>query len=193
MISILPRLSESEALECITKCTATYHMTHSSKAERTNVGEIISACSVLPLPTELIKKIISAAMNLGIPKCVQHGDLSRSNLIYGLCEGKEDFWWIDWEYSADRVFFYDYFFYILNTAMYYSNTTALDEYLNGKYDDSLKAFFDCFCLEFDAQLRKDYYMIFALDFLRERVCDRGNSIALSMYRDFIIRSIFDKE
>ena len=77
--------------------------------------------------------------------------------------------------------------------MYYSDTTALDEYLSGKYDDSLKAFFACFGLEFDAQLRKDYFMVFALDFLRERVCDRGNSIALSMYRDFIIRSIFDKE
>lgn len=133
---------------------------------------------------ELISHINDDLLAENIPLCLQHGDLSKDNLIYGDADGKRDFWWIDWEHVAKRPFFYDYFFYILNSAIYFDNK-ALQSYMRGEGDASLSAFFAAYGLTYDFHKKKDYFLLFAIVFLKERICDRGNIHALKMYFDFL--------
>ena len=129
---------------------------------------------------ELISHINDDLLAENIPLCLQHGDLSKDNLIYGDADGKRDFWWIDWEHAAKRPFFYDYFFYILNSAIYFDDK-ALQSYMNGEGDESLSSLFEAYNLVYDPQKKKDYFLLFAIVFLKERVCDLGNVVALKEY------------
>ena len=136
------------------------------------------------LLNSLCLKINENVLNLEIPICKQHGDLSKQNLLYGIADEKKDFWWIDWEHINERVFFYDFFFYIINSA-FYSDTKAYDIYMSGKIDDVLNDYFSHFGLSFETEKKKEYLMIFAVVFLKERVCDFGRVEALKEYCDFI--------
>ncbi len=135
---------------------------------------------------DLTVQIDARLLELEIPVCLQHGDLSKDNLIYGESDGKTAFWWIDWEHAGERIFFYDYFFYIINSALYY-DTCAYDYYMNGGADEELKNFFAHFGLAFDSKKRRDYFLIFAVIFLKERVCAYGRVEALRMYCEFIAK------
>ena len=66
------------------------------------------------LLNDIVSKIDKSVLERSVPLCMQHGDLSKDNLLYGTVEGKNDCWWIDWEHASERVFFYDFFFYIIN-------------------------------------------------------------------------------
>ncbi len=74
---------------------------------------------------------------------------------------------------------------MLNTAVYYFDTEALELYFNGQCDDHLKELFKEFNLTYNSRCRKDYFIIFLLDFLKERVCNLDGVQALKKYYDFI--------
>lgn len=133
---------------------------------------------------DLSSKIDQRILDMHIPLCVQHGDLSKDNLLFGEADGKTNFWWIDWEHAKERVFFYDYFFYIMNSAMYY-DTLAYEHYMSGNADEDLKNFFAHFGLDFIPEKKRDYYLVFAIIFLKERVCDLGHIATLKTYCKFI--------
>ncbi|MBR3805815.1 MAG: hypothetical protein IKJ13_03150 [Clostridia bacterium] len=133
---------------------------------------------------KIVDKISPSLMDIRISLCVQHGDLSKENLIYGECEGKLDFWWIDWEHVGERVFFYDYFFYIINSSLYY-NMNAFKSYIAGESDDVLKKMFAHFALEFNSEKRFDYFLLFTISFLKERVCSKGGLPVLKTYYELI--------
>ena len=82
------------------------------------------------------------------------------------------------------LFFYDYFFYIINSA-FYGDLGAYSTYINGENDDALQRWFEYFGLSFDPESRFDYFLIFAVVFLKERVCDKGNLNALKKYFELI--------
>lgn len=132
------------------------------------------------LLTSLKSMIRKDALTMEFPLCVQHGDLSKENLIFGEADGETAFWWIDWEHARKRMFLYDFFFYILNSAMYYDRK-AYDCYISGKSDTVLETFFSHFGLVYDSQRKYDYFLIFAVEFLKERVCDLGRIAALEAY------------
>ncbi len=188
MVELLPRPEEVEALAEIARCTAAHHRLHPF-CDRRSTADVLRADygdEALSAPLALLASSVSEdAKARSIPLCLQHGDLSRDNLIYGTCDGHEGFFWIDWEHKRARLFFYDYFFYILNTAMYYSDTAALDAYLSGACDAHLDAFFKTFGMTYEKDRKKDYFIIFAVDFLRQRVADLGNVSVLNTYVDFI--------
>lgn len=197
MVDLIPRPDDEFAVKTIGQCICAYHRAHLAEAGSISARQIAKFSyerqELNDLLTELVEKISVGALALEIPLCFQHGDLSRDNLIYGQCAQKTDFWWIDWEHSGQRLFFYDYFFYILNTAVYFKDKTALEAYLNGDYDDHLKEYFSQFSVQYAPEYRKDYFLLFAVAFLRERVCDKGNLSALKMYNEFICKTIFDEE
>ena len=119
-----------------------------------------------------------------LPICMQHGDLSKDNLIFGESEGETAFWWIDWEHRRDRVFFYDYFFYMLNSALY-KDVGAFECYMSGEHDETLRMVFSHYGLAFDPSHKWNYFLVAAIVFLKERVCDLGNMSALVRYCDLI--------
>ena len=132
----------------------------------------------------LVKKIDKNILDLQIPLCLQHGDLSKENLIYGEAEGKCAFWWIDWEHVGERVFFYDFFFYIINAA-YYGDKTAYECYMGEKCNVILEEFFELFGLIFDKAKKRDYFLLFTVVFFKERLCEKGELQGLKAYIDFL--------
>lgn len=79
--------------------------------------------------SELVSGIDESLFDLSVPLCMQHGDLSQDNLIYGKSEGITRYWWIDWEHDDNRVFFYDVFFYMLNAAFCSNDRRSMELYL----------------------------------------------------------------
>ena len=189
MIRLLPRLSDTNALQNITQCTTKYNKSHKEDIVAERVEDIISfdyrnkeICKML---TNLAANVDERMYDMEIPVCLQHGDLSRDNLIYGECDGSQGFWWIDWEHARKRIFFYDYFFYILNTAVCFLDNSSFYGYINGEFDVQLEEYFTAHGMVYDPLHKKDYFLIFAIDFLKQRVCDFGKVKALAMYFDFI--------
>ncbi len=189
MIDVKPRPDEIYALSNILSSTMENNREKVGTLDKASVSEFLfleyENDEMNQILQGICSKISPDALDLDISLCEQHGDLSRDNLLYGTSDEKTCFWWIDWEHLKERPFFYDYFFYILNTAMYFHDKTALHAYFNGDNNEELKKCFGFFGTEFSCDRLKDYFLIFAVVFLKERVCDKGNLYALKMYYDFI--------
>ena len=190
MVDLSPSPGEHEAMRAIAEATMRVG-DEKGISGFVRVGDVINE-TYDDANALLLSKIISKAdetlAKTAMPTCIQHGDLSKENLIYGVADGKRDYWFIDWEHAGERVFFYDWFFYIINTAMYY-NDEALQLYLNGEEDELLVDLFERFNVSYEPKHRKDYLILFMLIFLKERVCDLGNGVALEQYCAFIDRYI----
>lgn len=188
MVNLITSPNESESLKTIVESTINAKGLNYDKCDFIHGYDLINVTyednRINDILQKIINKIDQNLLKLSIPVCIQHGDLSKDNLIYGNSEGKIQYWFIDWEHAEKRLFFYDYFFYIVNSAMYY-NDDALQYYMNGYGDIVLKQFFECFGLSFHPEHRNDYFLLFMLSFLKERICDKGNIIALNKYYDFI--------
>ena len=87
--------------------------------------------------------------------------------------------------AAPGICFYDLFFYIINSAIY-GDRDAYDVYMSGQADEEMKKLFSHFGLNFDNKMRKDYFLMFSVVFLKERVCDFARVEALKRYFEFII-------
>lgn len=188
MINVTEIPSEASALEAILRSCMNYNQTPSG-LKRISAKELTSFSyhdqEIQLLLQRLYDKIEPSCLELELPLCMQHGDLSKENLMYGDADGKTGYWWIDWEHIEDRVFFYDFFFYILNSAMYHDDDT-LNCYLNGEADVVLKEAFSYFGLNYIPEKKTDYLLIFAIIFLKERVCEKGNVGALKKYVNLIL-------
>ena len=187
MIDVKSTPSDLDALKTILDCTTKYNQ--STKYLNRKIGRKLIEFSyenqeINALLNSICEKINASVLESEIPMCMQHGDLSKENLIYGQADDKIGFWWIDWEHAGERIFLYDFFFYIINSAMYF-DTKALDCYLNGDLDDALNCLFQHFGLSFSPKNKKDWLLIFMIVFLKERVCGFGRIDALKKYCWFI--------
>lgn len=187
MVDILPVPDEGQAVEAIVGATMRAVPDGKPAASRT-VREWISYCyeneDMNRLLQELTQDIDTDLLDAPLPFSLQHGDLSRENLLYGTVDGKTDFWWIDWEHMEERPFFYDLFFYIVHSAMHFHAPT-LSCYQRGEWDALLAEAFSHFHLSFSPNHKKDYLLIFMIGFLKERVCAFGRIEALKSYVAFI--------
>ncbi len=187
MIDVLPRPSDDEAIKNIVDCMMKYRKQNDSNV--ISISEILNFNDENEEAKKMLLEIASYLtpniLDKKIATCLQHGDLSRDNLIYGTCEESTGFWWIDWEHARERIFFYDFFFYMLNTAIYFEDKNALNSYLSGKYDKNMFDWFKQFGSEYDGKYIKDYFIVFAIDFLKQRVCPLNNIRILKSYCDFI--------
>ena len=192
MVEIKPFPDESLALGEIIQSTMKFNTT----------ADLLSAATVKKLiqfdyPNDeinsllyrLASRIDKCVLELEIPLSIQHGDLSKENLMYGAVEDRACFWWIDWEHARERVFFYDYFFYIVNSLMYYDDK-AFRYYMSEESNSALEEFFKHFGLVFELLKKKDYLLVFAIVFLKERVCEFGRIAALKEYCSLIEEKLF---
>ena len=183
MINRMEFPGDLQALTSIAKSTMAYNKNPRSLTHKL-IKEIITFSynddQINAILGRLAEKIDPQFLQHQLPICLQHGDLSKTNLIYGKARDCVAFWFIDWEHKMDRVFFYDYFFYLLGSSLS-GETGALNCYLSGQNDEVLCAFFAHFGLEFDVDKRRDYALVFAICYLKERVCDLGNVDVLNVY------------
>lgn len=194
MVDIKPIPGDADALKTILDCTVRYNISPEN-LEKSSVKKLVDFSydnqELNLLLGSISQRISSSVLNCEIPLCMQHGDLSKDNLIYGESDGTTGFWWIDWEHADNRMFLYDFFFYIINSAVYY-DTKAFECYMRGELDEALRKYFEHFHLEFIPSDRKDWLLIFMIDFLKERVCEFGRVEALKMYCNFIDEHIGEK-
>jgi hypothetical protein len=97
-----------------------------------------------------------------------HGDLWTSNTLLVKAEKKYVFY-IDWEYSREFIFFYDFFNLMWLEVYVNNNHFFIEKYAIGDYDYYLKRIFPLFNMTFNDKFRLDYFGIFFLNFFNERV------------------------
>ncbi|MBQ8908455.1 MAG: hypothetical protein IJY71_07730 [Clostridia bacterium] len=188
MISLLTRPDDAQALASVADSCKAFNgdIEKLSSLTKEEVLSFDYSDKEMNKALATLKKQIRLAMLPNrFPLCLQHGDLSRDNLLYGTSDGKQGFFWIDWEHKTDRVFFYDFFFYILNSAFCSKVMAPLEAYISGAYDGILTDFFRHFGLEYDPKCKKDYFFLFSIAFLKERVCDLGHTNAAKKYVEFL--------
>ncbi len=187
MVDMKPFPGDGTALEAIARSGV--RACHSREGLRRVSAEELAAFShdngeIQSLMEGLVSKIGREFLSEAFPLAVQHGDLSKDNLIYGEADGVTDFWWIDWEHAAERIFCYDFFFYIIHTAIYYKDRGAFDSYMKGEADEALAAWFRGFGLTFRGEDRLNYFLLCLVIHLKERVCPGAHVGILKRYCKF---------
>ena len=190
LIRCLPRANDYCALENIAMSTTAFVKGGNATLSQRLLRNLLECHSDNAEEQAIIEEISAYISNeildADIPLCMQHGDLSRDNLMYGSADGKETFWWIDWEHLAERPFAYDMFFYMLNSAVCSGNVGAAREFAAGQYDDILSDFFRTFGITYNKEDRQSWFMAFSMIILKERVLNRGYLNALKKYRNFLL-------
>lgn len=99
-----------------------------------------------------------------IPLYRTHGDLWKSNLLF---DG-EYFYYIDFEQSDDRPFFYDIFMYIVSDAFVLHDNTLLNKYISGEFDDFLRQISENLNYKYDNTKRRLYVSLFVFELFCNR-------------------------
>jgi len=113
-------------------------------------------------------KISPELQSLPIPSVKLHGDLWTSNIL--LMNGTQNqLKYIDWEFSNELYFFYDFFCMMWLEVYMKENYIYIEKYVRGDYDYHFGQIFSLFHLTFDSRLRNAYFHIFFLAFYKERL------------------------
>lgn len=193
-LSLIKRMNfpkESGAIEdiCNTHVRMLYNVGKCPVFEKRYCGTYASKARIGAEAKELIEELLQhipqKLCDIQYTTCLQHGDLSADNMIYGKADGYEGYWWIDWEHLQERVFFYDVFFYIINTAVMDQNYVPTEEFLAGCYDKCLMKLFETAGHEYVAVERKQLFLLFVIDFIKERLGKSGHQKAVAQYREYL--------
>ena len=193
MVALSERPSESKVLEEILAATVKFNpeiaaLSHAETEQFLSLG--YDNAEMNSILAKLKEQINSEGLPESFPLCLQHGDLSQDNLMYGTADGVTGFYWIDWEHKRERIFFYDFFFYILNSAYCSDITAPLTAYTSGACDELLKEYFNHFGLTYDPGRKKDYFLIFLIFFVKERLGTSAHLPALKSYTEYLASIFF---
>lgn len=129
------------------------------------------------------KKISKEFLQQKFPCVIMHGDLWTSNT---LLEKSGDFQikLIDWEYSKELLFFYDFF--TLMWLEYYMNNNQFyfDKYVKGEYDNYFVEIFSIFDTFFQSAHRLEYFHLFFLFFYKERLIKLNSKIRTAILNKY---------
>lgn len=171
MIEFLPRPNALSALRDIVN--AHKRTSATGEAGSASFSRILDAAKnnieYLSIVRAVAEKLSPSSVDTVFPFRIQHGDLSQDNLFYGSCKGEEGYWWIDWEHENLRLFFYDFYFYIVNSAYCTHDPEPLHVYLRGECDDMLTEWFALNSVQYCDNRRAEYLWVFFLSFLNERI------------------------
>lgn len=132
----------------------------------------------------ILKYTSEEVRNIKFPIVKLHGDLWSSNVL--LRKGStSEFYYIDWEYATDLVFFYDVFWFMQNEAIYHENLTFIKSYINGEYDSQFEEMFKAFGLEFEEEHRQEYFVIFFLNMFVSRLRNKNQNTKNGVYNQFV--------
>lgn len=131
-----------------------------------------------------IKSLIGEKqLQIELPTCYQHGDLSYSNILLsktGMC------YIIDWEHASDFTFLYDIMWPWQNEAINHNNFFLIERYFNGTFDIYMKNLFSAFDLEFCTEHRLTYLLIMIGELVWRRVLKQEPFCYNSFLNDKII-------
>ena len=169
MITLLPRGDAISALQEIAEAHMKFFATKGHFSVEKILGDMRMRAEYADVVRTIKEKLSFGILTVEFPLCMQHGDLSQDNLMYGTCAGEKGYWWIDWEHEGLRLFYYDFFFYILNSAYCTHDLAPLHTYLRGECDGILKKWFELAGIQYCEAKREEYLWVYFLSFLNERV------------------------
>lgn len=114
----------------------------------------------------IVNNIDTQLFEAEFPFIKLHGDLWTANILLEKEKNEPSgLWYIDWDESGDYIFFYDFFRFMWNELDVNNRYEYYKCYLNGELDNHFKKAFDIFLLEFQPELKKDYFYMFILNLL----------------------------
>lgn len=94
--------------------------------------------------------------NIEFPIYYMHSDLHFDNVLIS----NNKIYYIDWEHSSFKPFFYDVFNVLFIEIMNHNDLNLTSKYLNGKFDEMFIDLFNSVNLEFESDLREAYFIYF---------------------------------
>lgn len=132
------------------------------------------------------EKINPSLKDTTFPFIKLHGDMWASNILIEDVTYKIRY--IDLEHSKQLIFFYDIFLMMWIRFFYKNDSTYIEEFLNGKYDNYFNDIFKQFNIEYNEQYRMNYFNIFFLIYFEERWINSGKTDKINLlnkYKDLI--------
>ena len=114
------------------------------------------------------KQINEELLQLKIPKVKLHGDLWSANTLLTKSD-KQQITYIDWEFSRELPFFYDFFNMMWLEAYVNNNDFYIEKYVNGEFDSPLIKIFAIFDLPFKSECRLAYFIYLFLNILQRTI------------------------
>lgn len=111
----------------------------------------------------LLNMIDPQLLEAAFPFLPLHGDLWTDNLL--VAKSDDQVWYIDWDTAGEYYFLFDFFKFMWNELDVHDNRSYYERYLSGDFDDQFTELFAIFNLEFQPAHKKDYLLLFFLNFM----------------------------
>ncbi len=102
--------------------------------------------------------------SIGEIRCITHGDLWSSNVIY---DGKT-YYVTDFERAGERYFLFDIFTFMFTEWLLKEDSQLLDSYFSGDYDKQLKNIFQYVNVYYNEENKQEYFLAFIVSITYER-------------------------
>lgn len=102
--------------------------------------------------------------SIGEIKCITHGDLWSSNIIYN----GEAYYITDFERVGERYFLFDIFTFMFTEWLLKGDSQLIDNYFSGDYDKHFKNFFHYVNISYNEKNRQEYFLAFLVSITYER-------------------------
>lgn len=99
-----------------------------------------------------------------VPLFRTHGDLWKSNMLF---DG-EKFYYIDFEQTGERPFFYDIFMYFVSDAFVLHDRYLLNKFISGEFDVLIRQISESLNYKFDNTKRRLYLSLFVFELFCNR-------------------------
>lgn len=116
---------------------------------------------------ELMNKTIDNLSVKKLPKFIQHGDLSLSNVLIEKTTSTP--YIIDWEHMDEYILFYDPFWNWINESIWNNDYSLLRLYLTGEYDAEIIQVLRVFQLEILLSNKIELILIVLVEMLNKRI------------------------
>lgn len=133
--------------------------------------------------SEIRSKIPNKLLEMQLPTLRLHGDLWTTNILIQKSENSS-IYYIDWEFSQELLFFYDFFNLMWVEVYNNNNYVFLENYIKGMYDHYFKAFFSIFNLKYEPKYRVEYFHVFFLQFYLVRLVNSRQKDKNKYYKKY---------
>lgn len=148
-----------------------FYETYFNSVRKTGYQTMRFCDKIINIPNLLIERELSfickELLELPFPEIALHGDLWTANVLYEKAEGQ--IYFIDWEFSGEKPFFYDFFNLIWLEVYLKNNHYFIKKYLLGNYDTALERMFAIFGIKYDKEKKIAYILLYFIQFCHDRL------------------------
>lgn len=128
------------------------------------IKRLLNDSSTMEICQHILKSSKKEIWKFNFPFCLQHGDLWNRNILISI---KGEIFLVDFENFGFDFFLKDFFHFVNSEIIFFKEFRFLEKYFLGNFDGFLYKIFNYFNLDFDENLKKEYYFSFLLLRLNE--------------------------